>query len=171
MKEKMKNHFIGRGPRRFVIGTVLLLLITDILNFFYLRLYWLKKDLSTNLVHQMFQRNGYLLENFSTDTVIEMKAFVDNTFYFFLTIVLINNVFFYFFYYRKKLWAQGFVLFYTLSAALLSVTYLLDLGLMGWSWAIYNFSTIFLYAYLFLGVKLLKYETTDAIPPHEKSEQ
>lgn len=168
MKEKMKSHFLRLGPRRFVAATVLLLLITDILNTVYLRLYWLKKDLSTNLVYQMIHRNGGLLENFSAETVFEMKTFVDNTFYFFLTIVLINNIFFYFFYYRKKLWAQGFVLFYTLSAALLSVTYLLDLGLMGWSWSLYNFSTIFLYGYLFLGVKLLKYETTDAILPHEK---
>lgn len=154
------------GPKRFVVGAIILLIVLDILNSVYLRLYWVKKDLSMTLVRQMFQRNGYLVESFSKETITEMTAFVDNTFYFFLLIVLINNLFFYVFYYRKKLWAQGFVLFYTLTAALFAVTFLFDDLILGWGWFLYNITTTLVYAYLFFGVKVLKYETTDCQDPN-----
>lgn len=159
------------GPKRFVIGATLLLIALDLVNSVYLRLYWVKKDFSTTLVHQMIRKNGYVLENFSRDTILEMKSFLDNMFYFFLLLILINNVFFYFFYYRKKLWAQGYVLFYTLSAAVFAMTFLIDYTILGWAWFIYNMTTLLVYTYLFFGVKVLKYETTDAIPVHETKEQ
>lgn len=171
MNEKIKGHYLRLGPKRFVTGTILLLIVLDLLNTLYLRLYWIKKDLSITLVHQMVRQNGYVIENFSRETILEMKGFLDNTFYFFLGIIILNNLFFYFFYYRKKLWAQGFVLFYTLTAALFAVTFLLEPGILGWSWFTYNIGTIFLYTYLFFGVKVLKHETTDAIPVREKKEQ
>jgi hypothetical protein len=166
MMQKIKEHFLKIGPRRFVIGAVILLTVLDILNIIYLRLYWLKKDLSTLLVFQGIQRNGYTVENFSQDTIFEMKAFIDNIFYFFLFLILVNNLFFYFFYLRKKLWAQGFVLFYTLTAAIFSLSFVIDDTWLGQGWFIYNISTIFIYAYLYFGVKVLKYETTDITPEH-----
>lgn len=171
MMEKMKQHYLQIGPRRFVLGTILLLIVLDILNTIYLRLYWVKKDLTTQMVLRMMEQKGYTIEDFSRETILEMKGFLDNTFYFFLFLVLINNFFFYFFYARKKLWAQGYVLFYTLTAAIFSVSFIVDDVGLGWGWATYNFLTIPLYAYLYFGVKLLKHETTDIIPAHEKKGQ
>ena len=171
MKEKLKKHFLKLGPRRFVIGTVILLIAMDIVNSWYLKLYWLKKDFSTFAVHRMIEKNGEVIEHFSRDTILEMKGFIDNTFYFFLFLVLINNFFFYFFYLRKKLWAQSYVLFYTLTAAIFSLSFLVDHADLGWQWMLYNFLTIPVYGYLYLGVKFLKTETTDAIPAGETKAQ
>lgn len=168
MMEKLKKHFLNFGSKRFVIFAVLLLLLLDFINTIYLRLYWLKKDLSTTLVHQMIQRNGYVLENFSSETILEMKGFLDNTFYFFLFLILINNIFFYVFYLRKKLWAQGYILFYTLTGSIFSLSFIVDQAGLGWGWFSYNMLTMVLYLYLYFGVKVLKYETTDIIPEHEK---
>lgn len=170
--EKIKAHFIKFGPSRFVKIAVLVLLIMDIINSFFLRTYWLGKDLSLKMVHQAIQQKGYVIENFSNETIMEMKAFIDNSFYFFLFIILINNLFFYVFYLRKKLWAQGYVLFYTLTAAIFSLSILIDHAGLSTGWIVYNLMTIPLYAYLYFGVKVLKYETTDAIiPVRENSEQ
>lgn len=166
--EKLKKHFLVIGGRRFVISAVILLISLDLINTIYLRLYWLKKDLSTMLVHQMVRKNGYLLENFSTDTILEMKSFLDNTFYFFLFLILLNNIFFYFFYLRKKLWAQGYVLFYTLTGSIFALSFIVDQADLGLGWLTYNILTMFLYFYIYLGVKVLKYETTDIIPEHER---
>lgn len=160
MKDKLKDHFLKFGPRRFVIFTVVSLLITDLVNGYYLKLYWIGKNASELLVQQSIARSGYLAEDFSPSTLAEMTGFVNNTFYFFLLIILVNNVFFYFFYLRKKLWAQGFVLFYALTAAFMSVAFLFDNAGLGMGWMLYNFLTIPYYAYIFLGVKLLKDETT-----------
>lgn len=160
MLEKLKTHYLNLGPRRFVIGAVILQCILDVINTYFLKIYWLKKDLSTVMVQQAIIRNGETLESFSPDTIFEMKSFIDNTFYFFLFLIFINNIFFYFFYLRKKLWAQSYVLFYTLTAAIFAVSFILDPDDFGWAWAIYNFSTIFIYLYLFFGAKLLKNETT-----------
>lgn len=166
--EKLKKHFLKFGSRRFVIVAVISLLTLDLINTVYLRLYWLKKDLSTTLVHQMIRKNGYLLENFSAETILEMKAFLDNTFYFFLFLILINNIFFYFFYLRKKLWAQGYILFYTLTGSIFALSFIVDQAGLGLGWFTYNILTMFIYFYLYLGVKVLKYETTDIIPEHER---
>lgn len=166
--EKLKKHFLKFGSRRFVIVAVISLLALDLINTVYLRLYWLKKDLSTTLVHQMVRKNGYLLENFSSETILEMKAFLDNTFYFFLFLILINNIFFYFFYLRKKLWAQGYILFYTLTGSIFALSFIVDQAGLGLGWFTYNILTMFIYLYLYLGVKVLKYETTDIIPEHER---
>lgn len=168
MMEKLKKHFLKFGSRRFVIVAVIALLALDLINTVYLRLYWLKKDLSTTLVHQMVRKNGYLLENFSSETILEMKAFLDNTFYFFLFLILINNIFFYFFYLRKKLWAQGYILFYTLTGSIFALSFIVDQAGLGLGWFTYNILTMFIYFYLYLGVKVLKYETTDIIPEHER---
>lgn len=163
------------GPRRFVYMAVGVLLILDIINSYFLRVYWLNKDLSTTLVHQMVQKNGYVLENFSSDTINEMKSFLDNTFYFFLFLILVNNLFFYAFYLKKKLWAQGYVLFYALTAAIFALSFLIDHAGLSLGWIAYNIMTIPIYVYLYLGVKVLKYETTNAVAPaipvREKLEQ
>jgi hypothetical protein len=160
MMEKMKQHFLSLGPRRFVIGAVIALIILDLVNTVYLRLYW--------LVHQMILKNGYTLENFSSDTILEMKGFIDHTFYFFLFLMLVNNLFFYTFYLRKKLWAQGYVLFYTLTAAILGLSFIFEGVNLGWWWLLYNCATIPVYVYLYFGVKVLKYQTTDATPERGK---
>lgn len=163
MKEKIVSHFKRWNCRYFVIFTVLSLLITDLLNGYYLKLFWANKDMSLNLVRQSITQGGMIIEDFSLETINEMVGFVDNTFYFFLFLVLVNNVFFYFFYYLKKLWAQGFVLFYTFSAALLAVTFIIDDGGLHPAWKIYNVLSIPFYLYLFLGVKVLKNETTNPV--------
>lgn len=168
MKEKLKAHFLKFGPRRFVAATVLILTVMDLINSYFLKLYWVKKNISHNLVVQSIQRSQLMLEDFSRDTMAEMTGFIDNSFYFFLIVILTNNLFFYFFYLRKKLWAQGFVLFYTLTAALFSVTFIFDNAGLGFGWMFYNISTIFIYVYLYLGVKLLKNETT--IVPQKKAQ-
>lgn len=165
--EKIKAHFSKWPPRRFVLVTVVSLLVTDILNSYYLKLFWLKRDLSTLMVHQMIRKQGMILENFSIATINEMKGFIDNAFYFFLFLIFVNNLFFYFFYFRKKLWAQGYVLFYTLTAAIFALSFLIDQSGLGWIWFVYNLLTIPFYAYLYFGVKVLKNETT-ITPGHEK---
>lgn len=168
MKEKLREHFLKWNARRFVISTTIILIVLDLINSYYLKLYWLKKDLSTMMVLQSIKRSNLVVEDFSSETLLEMTGFVNNTFSFFLLLILINNFFFYFFYLKKKLWAQGYVLFYTLTAALFSLTFVFDHAGLGWGWMLYNFSTIFIYLYLYLGVKLLKNET---ILVSEKKEQ
>ena len=169
MMAKIKEHFLKFGPRRFVIMATVLLLVMDILNSWYLKLYWLKKDLSGFMVKQSIERSGNSVEYFSVSTIREMEAFLDNIFYFFIFLILINNIFFYFFYLRKKLWAQSYVLFYAFTAAIFSVTFLIDQAGLGTGWMLYNLLTIPLYVYLYLGVKVLKRETTDFIPADEKT--
>lgn len=112
------------------------------------------------MVEQSIAQSGYLIEDFAQSTISEMTGFVNNTFYFFLFIILANNYFFYCFYLRKKLWAQGYVLFYVLSAAIFSVSFIVDNVDLGVGWIIYNILSIPFYIYLFLGVKMLKCETT-----------
>lgn len=160
MMEKIREHFLRLGPRRFVISTVVLLILTDLINSWYLKLYWVKKDYAQLLVRQSIQRSGLLYEDFNIGTINEMLGFLNNTFHFFLLIILVNNLFFYVFYLRKRLWAQGFVLFYTLTAAMFSLTLLFDNAGLGAGWMTYNLLTIPLYIYLFLGVKVLRPETT-----------
>lgn len=159
MKEKLKAHFLKWGSRRFVVVTVLLLTILDIVNSYYMKLYWQKKDMSTFMVHQSILRGNMSVEEFSRDTIYEMTGFVNNAFMFFLFLIFVNNLFFYLFYLRKKLWAQGYVLFYTLTAGIFSVSFLIDDVGLGWGWMLYNTLTIFLYLYLCAGVMLLKDET------------
>ena len=164
MMNKLKDHFLKLGPRNCVVGTILLLIVLDVLNMIYLRLYWVNKDMSLNFVHLALRYNGLVAEDFNRETMNEMTGFLDNTFYFLIFLISINNLFFYFFYLRKKLWAQGYVLFYTLTGALFAFTFIIDPVDLGIGWKLYNIATIFIYLYLFMGVKVLKYETTDAIP-------
>ncbi len=163
MKQKLHDHFVKFGPRRFVVTTVLILILTDLLNGYYLKLYWMAKNVSESLVITGLKRGGGVLEEITPSTMREMTGFVDNSFYFFLFVILVNNLFFYFFYLRQKLWAQGFVLFYTLSAAFFSITFIFDDVDLGFAWMLYNILTIPLYLYLFLGVKVLKHETTSLV--------
>lgn len=160
MLDKLKNHFKKFKPRRFVILTVLTLIATDLINGWYLTLYWAKKDFGTILMRESIRRGGMQISDFNSATLQEMHAFMDNLFHFFLFIILANNLFFYFFYLRKRLWAQGFVVFYTFTAALFSLTLIFDNAGLGAGWLVYNLATIPYYLYLFLGVRLLKEETT-----------
>lgn len=180
MLQKFKPHFLKLGPRRFVIGTVLLLVILDFVNAFYLRLWWQYRDISIKMTKKIADKQDIDWSTLSTESINEVRGLIDNAFYFFLFIVLINNLFFYVFYLRKKLWAQGYVLFYTLTTSLFAVTFIYEGPILGYPWYVYNLATLFLYAYMYVGVKLLKYETTDidqpvdVVPPtpeHEKTEQ
>jgi hypothetical protein len=160
MREKLRAHFLRFGPRRFVFVTVFLLIVTDLLNCWYLSLYWQKKNFSDLFVDHVISQSGLMAHDFQSETILEMHSFINNTFYFFLTIIIANNLFFYFFYLRKRLWAQGFVLFYTLTAGLLAVTLIFDNAGLGSHWLMYNTASMFMYIYLYFGVKVLKPETT-----------
>jgi hypothetical protein len=160
MMEKLKAHYLKMGPKTFVILCVLLLLVTDLLNSYYLKLWWKTKNLSANFVHLMAQRSGMSLHEFDHATVQDWMQLIDNAVYFLIIIVIVNNLFFYLFYLRKKLWAQGFVLFYTFTAALFAGTFIFDNAGLGMGWLVYNTLTLFMYIYLYLGVKLLRTETT-----------
>lgn len=159
MKEKLKAHYLKFGPRPFVIFTVLTLLIMDVFNGYYLRLYWLHKNLSLNIVRGSLSR-GISIDDLSPGTIMEMTGLINNVFYFFLFLLLVNNLFFYLFYLKKKLWAQGYVIFYTLTGAILSCTFIFDQAGLGPFWMAFNLITIPVYLYLYCGVGLLKLETT-----------
>ena len=160
MNEKLKNHFLRIGPRTFVIGTVILLIIMDILNGIYLKLALGNKQFTEKMIIMTYARVGVAAAEITPDSFAEMTWILERSLDFFLFLILINNLFFYFFYLRKQLWAQGYVLFYTLSAALLSGVMLFDVYGMGPGWLVFNLATIPVYFYLYLGVKLLKTETT-----------
>ncbi len=168
MLEKIKPHFLKLGPRRFVIGTVVLLQILDLVNSYYLRLYWVHKDLSRLYVERLALTQGLNFQELSPGSLREITQVIDNGFFFFLFIILLNNLFFYVFYLRRKLWAQGYILFYTLSNAALAVLFLAEGPVLGAAWFSYNLATILIYAYLYLGVKVLKQETTSPTPAGEK---
>ncbi len=167
MLEKIKPHFLNLRPRRFVIGTVVLLLVLDLANSYYLRLYWVHKDLSRLYVERIALTQGLNFQELSAGSLQEITKVIDNGFFFFLFIVLLNNLFFYVFYLRRKLWAQGYVLFYTVTNALLAVLFLVEGPVLGAAWFSYNLATILIYAYLYLGVRVLKQETTSPTPARE----
>ncbi len=158
---KIKSHFLSLGARRFVIGTVILLIILDLINSLYLRLYWIHRGISRLVVERIANNQGLEFKQLSEQTITEITLMVNNAFFFFLFIILINNLFFYFFYLKKKLWAQSYVVFYSISNSILAITFLFEGPILGWSWFAYNLSTMFIYLYLYSGVKVLKDETTD----------
>lgn len=166
MKEKLRNHYLKLGPRRFVILTVILLIILDFLSGYYLKLTWASKDFSQKMLELSVENMKLQVTDFSQETMNEMVGLVNMTIDFMLVLLFINNLFFYFFYLRKKLWAQSYVLFYTLTAAFLSLTMVFD-HQAGTGWLIFNILTIPTYAYLYMGVKLLKPETT--LVPEKKA--
>jgi hypothetical protein len=168
MKEKLLNHYLKLGPRRFVVGTVILLVILDLLNGLYLKLSWIKNGLAEKMVLTVIERMQFKPQDFDHATMLEMSGLVNQSFDFFLYVIAVNNLFFYFFYLRKKLWAQGYVLFYTLTAAIFSFLMIFDGNGMGAGWMIFNLLTIPLYWYLYMGVKLLKNETT--LEPKKKGQ-
>lgn len=161
MREKLIAHFKKFGPRKFVIMAVIFLIASDLMNSWYLRLWWVAKDMSGTLLRQSAERSGVILSDLGPDSIRELQQFFENSFYFFLTIILANNFFFYAFYLRRKLWAQGFVLFYALTAAMFSTLFLFDNAGLGTGWYVYNLLMIFVYTYLFLGVKYLKEDTVE----------
>jgi len=160
MKEKLLNHFMRIGPRRFVVGTVILLVILDVLNSIYLKLSWVKNDLSHKIVLLIIERMKLQIGDFDQATIMEISGLTNKSFDFFLLLILVNNLFFYFFYLLKKLWAQAYVLFYALTASIFSATMIFDGYGMGLGWTIFNILTVPLYLYIYWGVKLLKSETT-----------
>ncbi len=160
MKDKIKAHFQGYNPRKFVIFTVISLFVTDLVNCKFFQIYWKAKDFSTNLVHQTIAKSGQVIEDFSPSTIQEMMGFIDNSFYFLLFIIVVNNLFFYLFYLRRKLWAYGFIHFYVITGALLQLTFLFDYSGIDFIWLGYNFLLIPYYLYLFVAMKYLKHQTT-----------
>ena len=167
MKEKLQNHYKKLVPRQFVTATVITLVILDILNGIYLKLSWVKNGLSKNIVLIIIERMKLNVTDFDQGTMVEVGGLVDKSFNFFLFLILMNNLFFYLFYLRKKIWAQGYVLFYTFTGAIFSGLMIFDGYGMGLGWMIFNLMAIPLYAYLYLGVKVLKEETT--LVPEKKA--
>lgn len=163
MKEKLKGHFLKFGPRNFVIFTVLSLFVTDLVNSWFLRVLWQGKQMSMLLLRSVFTQKGVSIADFSAGSIQELIDFISNSFYFFLFIILINNLFFYLFYLRRKLWAQGYVLFYAITGAVLQLSFIFDNESVGWGWTVYNLLIIPYYIYVFFGVKFLKAETTEVV--------
>lgn len=161
MKEKLLAHFRKFGPRRFVIFAVVTLIISDLLNSWYLKLWWVAKNMSWRGVELTAKRMEIEVSDLTPASISELTGLFNNMFFFFILIILINNFFFYAFYLRRKLWAQGFVLFYTLTAAMLSALFLVDNAGLGFLWYAYNILMCPVYVYLYFGVKLLKEETVD----------
>lgn len=170
MKERIKHHYTKIGIQRFVIFAVVALVVLDILNSYYLRLYWVQKNLSMLYVEQLAIKQGLDVGQLSQQSLLEIKGMIDNGFFFFLFVIFINNLFFYFFYLKKKLWAQGYVAFYTVTNAVLAVLFIVEGPILGVSWFIYNLSTILFYCYLYFGTKTLKFEAA-AIPGDGKTER
>ena len=168
MKEKLLNHYKKLVPRQFVTGAVIALVTLDILNGIYLKLSWVKNGLSKNMVLIIIQRMKLQTTDFDHATMTEIGGLVDKSFDFFLFLILMNNLFFYLFYLRKKIWAQGYVLFYTLSGAIFSGFMIFDGYGMGAGWMMFNLLAIPLYMYLYMGVKVHKFETS---PVPEKKAQ
>jgi hypothetical protein len=167
MKEKLQNHYRKLAPRQFVAGAVIVLVILDILNGLYLKLSWVKNGLSKNTVLLIIQGMKLHATDFDQATMTEIGGLVDKSFDFFLFLILMNNLFFYLFYLRQKIWAQGYVLFYTLTGAIFSGFMIFDGYGMGIGWMMFNLLAIPLYMYLYMGVKVHKFE---AIPVPEKKE-
>ncbi len=163
--QKIKPHFLKLGPRRFVYVAVFLLTVLDVLNGWYLKLYWQYKNLSYAYAMKVKEMSETELD---INTIEGLAQLTDNMVSFFLLIVMINNLFFYFFYLRKKLWAQGYILFYTMTNAFMVLAFLIEGPVLGAGWFFFNILSIPLYLYMYLGVKLLKNETTEAaIPANE----
>lgn len=167
MKEKIQSHFKKFAPRQFVVGVVTVLIILDILNGLYLKLSWAKNALSKNMVILIIEQMKLQAADFDHATMTEIGGLVDKSFDFLLFLILMNNLFFYLFYLRKKIWAQGYVLFYTFSGMIFSAFMIFDGYGMGAGWMIFNLLAVPLYAYLYFGVKFLKNETT--LVPEKKA--
>jgi hypothetical protein len=163
MKEKLLNHFMKIGPRRFVVSAVIMLLILDILNGIYFKIFWVQTNMSQKILLKSMEGKGEL----APETIVEVIELINASFAFFLFVIFVNNLFFYLFYLRKKLWAQGYVLFYAFSAAMFSVATLFMGAVLGPAWFIFTLINIPLYLYLYFGVKLLKNETT--LVPQKKA--
>ena len=168
--EKIKSHFQNLGIKRFVIIAVVALVILDVFNSYYLRIYWIQKNLSMLYVEKLAHNQGLDVRLLSHQSVQEIKGVIDNGFFFFLFIIFINNLFFYFFYLKKKKWAQGYINFYAVTNLVLGLLFLMEGPILGMNWFLYNLSTILFYLYLYTGTKLLKFEY-ESSPGDEKSEQ
>lgn len=167
----IKKHFSNLGVNRFTAITVFILLATDIINSFYLRIYWVHKNISLSYVEQIASSQGIDINQIGKSGLMELKAVIDNGFFFFLLIILVNNLFFYFFYLRKKIWARSYVVFYCMSNSVLALLFIAEGQLLGASWFTYNILTIGVYFYLAMGNKILKLETAQASPADERLEQ
>ncbi len=159
MKEKLRQHFLKIGPRRFVLMTVFSLLILDLLTGYSFRMSLTQNGFSEKLVQISIEQAKLQASDLSAETLAEVHGLMNKSIDFMLGLILVNNLFFYFFYLRKKLWAYSYVSFYSLTAGLLSVSLVLDKHI-STGWLIFNLATIPMYIYLFLGIKLLKEETT-----------
>ena len=167
MKEKLRQHFLKIGPRRFVLMTVFSLLILDLLTGHSFRMSLIQNGFSEKLVQLSIKQANLPASDLSNETLSEVHNLMNMSLDFMLGLILVNNIFFYFFYFKKKLWAYSYVAFYTLTAGFLSLSMIFDKHV-STGWLIFNIATIPMYLYLFLGVKLLKAETT--LAPKKKGQ-
>lgn len=145
---------------------MLVLVLLDLGNGQFLRLSWLANKSSLNIIHILASRGEISLSELSHDTVGELLGMVDNTFLFFLFIVFLNNLFFYLFALRAKQWAHGYLVFYTMTGALLSLVMVKSSFDLGFFWGVFNIVSVLAYGYIFLGLK-----NTPFPPPKQISEQ
>ena len=167
MKEKLIQHFLKIGPRRFVLMTVFSLLILDLLTGHSFRMSLIQNGFSEKIVQLSIKQANLQASDLSNETLSEVHNLMNMSLDFMLGLILVNNIFFYFFYFKKKLWAYSYVAFYTLTAGFLSLSMIFDKHI-STGWLIFNIATIPMYLYLFLGVKLLKAETT--LAPKKKGQ-
>jgi hypothetical protein len=167
MKEKLRQHFLKIGPRRFVLMTIFSLLILDLLTGHSFRMSLIQNGFSEKLVQLSIKQANLQASDLSNETLSEVHNLMNMSLDFMLGLILVNNIFFYFFYFKKKLWAYSYVAFYTLTAGFLSLSMIFDKHV-STGWLIFNIATIPMYLYLFLGVKLLKAETT--LAPKKKGQ-
>lgn len=168
MIEKCRNHFKKWNPKTFLWVSVLILLVLDIGNGQFLRLSWLEKNSSMLIINILASRGELNLSELSSDTMTELLGMINNTFLFFLFIILINNLFFYCFTLLKKAWAHSYLVFYTMTGALFSLVMVFDSFGMGSFWGFFNIISIIIYAYLFVGLKMV---SLNPVVPSENSEQ
>lgn len=159
MKEKLRQHFLKIGAPRFVLITVFSLLILDLLTGHSFRMSLIQNGFSEKLVQLSIKQANLQASDLSNETLSEVHNLMNLSLDFMLGLILVNNIFFYFFYFKKKLWAYSYVAFYTLTAGFLSLSMIFDKHI-STGWLIFNIATIPMYLYLFLGIKLLKAETT-----------
>jgi hypothetical protein len=167
MKEKLRQHFLKIGPRRFVLMTIFSLLILDLLTGHSFRMSLIQNGFSEKIVQLSIKQANLQASDLSNETLSEVHNLMNMSLDFMLGLILVNNIFFYFFYFKKKLWAYSYVAFYTLTAGFLSLSMIFDKHV-STGWLIFNIATIPMYLYLFLGVKLLKAETT--LAPKKKGQ-
>ena len=96
MKEKLRQHFLKIGPRRFVLMTVFSLIILDLLTGYSFRMSLTQNGFSEKLVQISIEQAKLQASDLSADTLAEVHGLMNKSIDFMLGLILVNNLFFYF---------------------------------------------------------------------------